>query len=87
VNLKEKTYLYANCTTQRCPKEKMKTFLLEDFFHLPQVSTTPVMHLELRKSERIFGKIRNGLNGIIRGSGETDPCEKPEVENPMALSL
>ncbi len=28
VNLKEKIYLYANSTTQRCPKEIMKTFLI-----------------------------------------------------------
>jgi hypothetical protein len=26
---------------QRSPKEIMKTFLIEDFFHLPTVSTTP----------------------------------------------
>jgi hypothetical protein len=33
-NLKEKIYLYANSTTQRCPKKIIKTFLIEDFFHL-----------------------------------------------------
>jgi hypothetical protein len=33
-------------------------------------------------------KIRNGLNGIIRGLGETDPCKKKsEVEHLVALSL
>jgi hypothetical protein len=31
MNLKEKIYLYANSTSQRCPKE-MKTVLIEDFF-------------------------------------------------------
>ncbi len=40
VNLKEKIYLYANSTTQRCPKEVMKTFLIEDFFQLPLVSVS-----------------------------------------------
>jgi hypothetical protein len=50
VNLKEKIYLYANSTTQRCPKEIMKTLLIEDFLHLPLVSTTTVVHLELRIS-------------------------------------
>jgi hypothetical protein len=30
VNLKEKIYLYANSTTQRCPKEIKKTFLIKD---------------------------------------------------------
>jgi hypothetical protein len=34
--------------------------------NLPPVST------ELRKSPRIFEKIRNGPNGILRGLGETD---------------
>ncbi len=40
------------------------------------VSTTPVVHLELRISPRIFNKIRNGPNGIVRGLGETDKCRK-----------
>ncbi len=35
-------YLYANSTNQRCPKEIVKKFLIEKFFHLPPVSTTPV---------------------------------------------
>ncbi len=83
MNLKKKVYLYANSTTQRCPKERRKIFLIEDFFHLPPVSTTPVVHL----SPRIFEKIRNSPNGIIRGLEETDPCRKPEVENLVALSL
>jgi hypothetical protein len=43
------------------------------------VSTTPVVHLELRNS--------NGPNGIIRGLVENDPCRKPEVENLVTLSL
>jgi hypothetical protein len=33
---------------------------------------TPVVNLELRISPRIFLKIRNGPNGILRGLGETD---------------
>ncbi len=52
--------------------------MIEDFFHL---------HLELRISPRIFEKIRNGHNGILRGSGETDSWKKPEVENLVTLSL
>ncbi len=35
VNWKEKIYLYAKSATQRWPKDIMKTFLIEDFFHLP----------------------------------------------------
>ncbi len=57
------------------------------FFHLPPVSLTPVVHLELEISPRIFEKIRNGPNGIIWGLGETDPCRKPQVKNLVALSL
>ncbi len=41
----------------------------------------------VRISPRIFEKIWNVPNGIIRGLGETDPCRKPEVENLVALSL
>jgi hypothetical protein len=58
---------------QKCPNKIIKTFMIEDFFHLPPVSTTPVVHLELRISPRMFEKIRNGPNGIILGGlGETD---------------
>ncbi len=45
------------------------------------------MHVELRISPRIFEKIRNGPNGILRGLGETDSWKKSEVENLVALSL
>ncbi len=48
----------------------MKSFLIEDFFHLPPVSL--VVHLELRKYPRIFEKIKNGPNSILRALGETD---------------
>jgi hypothetical protein len=37
--------LYVNFTTKRCPNKVIKIFLLEDFFHLPPVSTTPMVHL------------------------------------------
>jgi hypothetical protein len=50
----------------------IKMFMIEDFFHLPPVSTTQVVHLELPISLRIFGKIQDGPNGILRGLGETD---------------
>ncbi len=39
VNLRKKIYLYVNSTTQRCSKLTFKTFLIEDFFHLPPVDT------------------------------------------------
>ncbi len=40
--------------------------------NLPPVSLTPVVHLDLRISPRIFEKIRNDPNAIIRGLGEGD---------------
>ncbi len=61
--------------------------MIEDFFHLPMMSTTPEVHLELRISPTIFEKIRNDPNGILRGLGETDSWKKPEVENLVTLSL
>ncbi len=54
MNLKEKMYLYANSTTQRCPKEIMKTFLIEDCF---QFANGAVVHLELRINLREFEKV------------------------------
>ncbi len=50
--------------------------MTEDFYHLPPVSTTPVVHLELRISPRIFEKIWNSPNVILRGLGETDSWKK-----------
>jgi hypothetical protein len=32
MNLKEKIYLYANSSNQRCPKEIMQIFQIEDVF-------------------------------------------------------
>jgi hypothetical protein len=72
VNLKAKIFIYVNSFTQRCPNNIIKIFLLEGFFHLPPVSLTPVVHLEPRISPRIFEKIRNGRNVILRCLGETD---------------
>ncbi len=83
MNLKLKIYLYDNSTTQRCPTEIMKTFLIEDFFRLPPVSSTLMVHLELKISLGIFEKIQNGPNGIIRGLGKTDPCRKPRGTVPL----
>ncbi len=72
VNLKAKIYIYVSSTTQRWPNKIIKNFLIEDFFNLPPVSLTPLANLELRISPWIFEKIRYGLNGILRGWGETD---------------
>jgi hypothetical protein len=75
-NLKAKIYIYVNSTTQRCPIKIIKIFLLEDFFHLPPVSLTPVVHLEPRISPWIIEKIRNVRNGILRCLGETVSWKK-----------
>jgi hypothetical protein len=40
--------------------------------NLPPVSLTPVVHLDLRISPRIFKKMRNDANVIIRGLVEGD---------------
>jgi hypothetical protein len=53
--------------------------------NLPPVSLTPVVHLDLRISPRIFGKIRNDPN--VRGLGEGDSWKKPEAKNLVTLSL
>jgi hypothetical protein len=42
-------------------KKMIRAFLIEDFFHLPPVSTTPVVHLELRISPRIFENFEMAL--------------------------
>jgi hypothetical protein len=56
VNLKAKMCLKVISSSQRCPNKIIKTFMTEDFFHLPLVSTTPMVHLELRISVHIFEK-------------------------------
>jgi hypothetical protein len=45
------------------------------------------VHLDSRISPRIFEKIRNGLNGILWGWGETDSWIKTEAKNLVTLSL
>jgi hypothetical protein len=40
LNLKAKIYINVNSTTRRCPNKIIKSFQLEDFCHLPTVSTT-----------------------------------------------
>ncbi len=54
VKLEKKMYLYVDSNTQRCSHKKFKIFWLKIFSILPPVSTTPVVHHELRISPRIF---------------------------------
>ncbi len=79
-------YIWVNSTFQRCPNKIIKIFLIEDFSHLPLVSTTPVVNLELRISPRFFERIWNGPYGILWGWGETDWWKKPEAKNLVPLS-
>jgi hypothetical protein len=53
--------------------------------NLPPVLMTPVVHLDLRISPRIFKKIRNDSNVIISGLGAGE--KKPEAKNLVTLSL
>ncbi len=69
MNLKAKIYIYVNSTIYRWPNKIIKIFLIEDFFHLPPVSMTPVVNLELRIFPRIFEKIQDGPKGILWGWG------------------
>jgi hypothetical protein len=63
VRWKKKIYLYVNSTTQKCPNKKIKTFLIEDFFHLPLVSTAQQVQLELQIFPRIFEKFEMAILG------------------------
>ncbi len=45
VNLTAKIYIYVNSSAQRCPNKIITLFLTDDFFHLPTLSTTPVVTL------------------------------------------
>jgi hypothetical protein len=53
----------------------------------PPVSLIPVVHLDLQISSRIFEKILNDPNAIIRGLGEDHSRKKPEAKNLVTLSL
>jgi hypothetical protein len=72
VNLKAKIIFMLTLLPKGVHTKLLIIFLLEGFFHLPPVSLTPVANLELQISPQIFEKIRNSLNGIPWGWGETD---------------
>jgi hypothetical protein len=48
--------VFKTSNTQSCLNKIFKTFLIEDFFHLPPVLMTPVVHLEMRISPGIIEK-------------------------------
>ncbi len=61
--------------------------MIEDFFHLPLVSTTPVVHLELQISLQIFEKIWNGPNVILGGLGKLIHEKNQKSKILLTLSL
>jgi hypothetical protein len=63
-----------------------KKFILKFFSFFAGGSDT-ADKIHSRISPRIFEKIRNGSNEILRGPGDTDLCKKLEVENVVSGSL
>ncbi len=70
--------------TQRCPNKIIKASLIEDCFHSPLVSTTPVVHIELRISPRIFEKSTRSLELGGKWFMKKKPEDKKII---VALSL
>jgi hypothetical protein len=70
VNLKAKMFIYVNSTIQRCPNKIIKIFLIEDFFHLPPVSSTAVVNLELRIFRKFSKKFETVLMGYSEAGGK-----------------
>jgi hypothetical protein len=56
------------------------------FFH-ESVVDTPVVHLGLQISSRIFEKIRNDHNVFFRGLGENHSCKTLRQKNLVTLFL
>ncbi len=75
------TWMIYILTLLLCPNIIFKTFLIDEFFHLPLV------HLELRVSPWIFAKYSKRSNWIHRDLGGNWCMKKPKVENLEALSL
>ncbi len=70
MNLKAKIYIYVNSTIERCSNKIIKIFLIEDFFHLPPVSATPVVNLELRILRDFWKKFEMVLMGYSGAWGK-----------------
>ncbi len=70
MNLTAKIYINVNSTIQRCFNKIIKIFLIKDFFHLPPVSATPVVNLELRIYERLLEKFKMVLMGYSGAGGK-----------------
>ncbi len=67
-------------------KQNNSNFYDWRFFPFATRVNDTVGHLDLQISPRIFEKIRNSPNGILRDLGETDSWKKQEVENLVTQS-
>ncbi len=65
----------------------MKKKFISKFFSFFAGVVDTADNIRSRISPRIFEKIRNGPNGILRGSGDTDLWKKSDVENLVSDSL
>jgi hypothetical protein len=61
VNLKAKIYIYVNSTIKRCSNKITKICLIEDFFHLPPVSTLSCEYLQ--EFSKTFETVLMGYSG------------------------
>ncbi len=70
------------------PKKIIKIFLIEDFFHLPLVSLTPVANLELLISREVSKKFETVLMEYSGAGGKLiHEKNHAEAKNFVTLSL
>ncbi len=81
VNLKAKIYLlYVNSSTQRCPNKIIKTFLIEDFYHLPCTGVTDTGGAPWAANISTKKKIETALMGYSGAWGKISwPCPFKDV--------
>jgi hypothetical protein len=87
VNLKEKSVLYVNSTTQRCKKNYWNFSDWRFFPFATDVNDTGGAPWAANISTNIAKKNRKCPKCILRGLGETYSWKNPEIENLVALSL
>ncbi len=63
--LKNTIYLYVSSSPKGVHTKYLKLFLLKIFHLPPPVSTTPVVHLELRISRKVLKKFETALMGYL----------------------
>jgi hypothetical protein len=61
--------------------------MIEDFFHLPPVSLTPVVHLECEYLHEFSKKFETALMVYLGAWGKLIHEKKPEVEKLVTVSL